>query len=63
MTPEEAQRAVIEYRCSIGRATPAEYMKYMAAREILHATGHERMTPSQRGFMAAARRPMSGVDK
>lgn len=60
MTLQEAQRIVGAYHARKGQASPAEYMRYWQAREVVAKAGGQQMTAGQRGFLAAARRPTEG---
>lgn len=53
MTHDDHLQTVARYRAAKGKATPAEYMAYMWARQALG----EAINSGQRGFLAAAQKP------
>ena len=54
MTDERAREIVLRYHDGKGKATEGEYMAYMWARQALG----ERLSAGQRGFLAAAQKPV-----
>lgn len=60
MTREEAQATVNRYRCTRAQASASEYMAYMRARGVLDSLKIETLSAGQRGFLAAAAKPMTG---
>jgi hypothetical protein len=62
MTPEEAARYHGAYQAMKAKGTPAEYMRYMEAKRVLAEAGVIDLTPGQRGFLDAVRRPMNTGD-
>lgn len=57
MTLDEAKRVYAAYQCEKAKGTPAEYMRYMEAKSVMADHNLLALTPAQRGFLAAARRP------
>lgn len=62
MTSDEAWKIVSAYQARKGQASPAEFMRYWHAREVLSKAGGPPLTAGQRGFLAAARRPQIPVE-
>lgn len=60
MTREESQATVNRYRSTRGQASASEYMTYMRAREVLDKERVETLSAGQRGFLAAAAKPVTG---
>lgn len=59
MTLDEARRIVGAYQARKAQATPDEYMRYMAAKQVLADHGLLELTPGQRGLLASVRRQLS----
>lgn len=62
MTLDEARQIVGAYQTRKGQATPAEYLRYVRAREVLAKAGGLQMTAAMRGFLAATRNPLIGTE-
>ena len=59
MTLEEAVRIHGAYQAMRCKGTPAEYMQYMQAKQVLADNEIISLTQGQRGFLAAVRKNMS----
>lgn len=57
MTVSEAQAIHAEHQQRRQRATPAEFMAYMQAKQVLAAAARLALSPGQRGYLAAAKLP------
>lgn len=55
MTLDEAKRVHAAYQAEKAKGTPAEYMRYMAAKQVLADHQLLELTHGQRGFLAAVR--------
>lgn len=58
---QDAQATVDHYRTTLGQSSASAYMAYMRARQVLAAHRIETISAGQRGFMAAAAKPLTGA--
>lgn len=63
MTTDEAQSIHDAYSRQKGKGTPAEFMRYMAAKQVLADAGRIGLTPGQRGFLQAVRRAINSGEE
>lgn len=63
MTLDEAKQIVGAYQTRQGQAEPAQFLRYLQAREVVAKHGGLQMTAGQRGFLAASRKPLVGSDQ
>lgn len=57
MTLDEAVKIHGAYQAMKCKGTPAEYMRYMQAKSVLADNDILSLTPGQKGFLDAVRRP------
>lgn len=62
MTLDEAKAIVAAHQVRRTQAEPREHLRYLQAREVVAKAGGLQMTPGQRGFVEATRKPLVGSD-